>query len=580
MTPAHLNADDLKNPTMKTLLEMSFEEESLFFDSKYKMENHGGVIIPGGISGNCLSLQKNSYLTIEPGSLINQKAGTIIFWARPHWNYYDNVGGSLTSHTFLSFEWNDSKKSYFVISDGWWEPAGSHKTYFVLDNQQYAHTSAVHKFLKDYWVQIACSWDAHKGSIRLYIDGKLISETKNKFTSFGTQSRIFIGCDRGSKILKDRWANCDIDELQFFERSLSSDEIDRLSKKHDPDPQGRYLSYLKSLSTVKKQNGRTLHRSIRAIFDEGTGWMTHSGALQTIERIKRAGFNVYVPCVWHGRGTRYPSSVAPAENDLQFISEDPLARLIVIAHRNGIEVHPWFCVTLRQREFLKDYYGPGTPEKAFDIHRPAFRTFITGVINDVITRYEVDGINLDYIRTMGFCSCEYCQSEYYKRFDNNLMKDLHNRKQQSALKSQLQEWQDSDVKDIITRVAKEIKETRPKTIISICGNPRINVLIPNTEGRQEIDWFKLGLISNIWCMDYSNRPDFDMIQTIGQQINNQEVLIPLIANYSFSEGKESPKNAKELSIIIKFIENTLGSNVGVYLYNLLSDSQIKTIFHD
>ncbi len=72
----------------------------------------------------------------------------------------------------------------------------------------------------------------------------------------------------------------------------------------------------------------------RAIFDEGLGWITEEGARKTIQRIKKAGFNVYIPCVWHGRGTRYPSTLAPIDVRIKSTSEDPLHRLIKISHES------------------------------------------------------------------------------------------------------------------------------------------------------------------------------------------------------------------------------------------------------
>jgi uncharacterized lipoprotein YddW (UPF0748 family) len=48
----------------------------------------------------------------------------------------------------------------------------------------------------------------------------------------------------------------------------------------------------------------------RAIFDESLSWITEVAAHNVCQRIKRAGFNVLMPNVWHGRGTAWPSSLA------------------------------------------------------------------------------------------------------------------------------------------------------------------------------------------------------------------------------------------------------------------------------
>ena len=54
-----------------------------------------------------------------------------------------------------------------------------------------------------------------------------------------------------------------------------------------------------------------LEQESRIIFDEGLNWVTRVSAERLCSRIARAGFNVFSPCVWHGRGTIWPSKLAP-----------------------------------------------------------------------------------------------------------------------------------------------------------------------------------------------------------------------------------------------------------------------------
>jgi len=538
----------------------------------------GSEIIPDGISGAALRLPKEAYLTIESEKLINQKSGTIIFWVRPHWNYYDRVGETLTSHTFISFEWDEPKRGYFAISDGWWEPAGSLKTYFVFDNQQYVHTSKVHKYLKDYWVQMACTWDVKAGIVRLYIDGQQISESRRPFTSPSKPKTIFIGCDKGTTMSNNRWADCDIDEISFYDKALAPKTITKHCRQYDPDPQARYLAYLKNeLSSVKKSQHDPARRQIRAIFDEGTGWMTPSGAQKTIERIKKAGFNVYVPCVWHGRGTRYPSAVAPPEEKADFREGDPLARVIKIAHENGIEVHPWFCVALRQRDFLQNYYATETPQNAFDLQRPEFRKFITDTIVDVVRRYNVDGVNLDYIRTMGICRCNYCQQAYKKRFGRNLLNDIHRKGPRNELYIHVQEWQDNAVEEIVQRVSINSKQIRQSLINSVCGNPIPSFFPPSPEGRNEITWANTDLVDIVYNMDYTAAPDFEYFGLAIDEFEDPHKLLFLLGNYEHVHDVNIPRKALLLSGIINYVQSRWGNGIAIYLYSLLSDDQIAIL---
>lgn len=104
----------------------------------------------------------------------------------------------------------------------------------------------------------------------------------------------------------------------------------------------------------------------RAIFDEGLHWASKRGAETVCRRIKEAGFNVFMPCVWHGRGTTWPSQLAPWDSKFPAPPDyDPLEYLIATAQRYDIEIHPWFTVMRRDRDFFREYYDEGTPKRMF-----------------------------------------------------------------------------------------------------------------------------------------------------------------------------------------------------------------------
>jgi hypothetical protein len=360
-----------------------------------------------------------------------------------------------------------------------------------------------------------------------------------------------------------RYGDCDFDEMMVFNDPLSSKEIYSIYENQNPNTSSAFI-----------KNEKYLFQT-RAIFDEGTGWMTDEGASKTIARIKKAGFNVYIPCIWHGRGTRYPSKIAPPEKDRQFEKADPLERLITIAHESDIEVHPWFCVTLRQRDFLKDYYDEETPSKAFDIHRPHFRRFIVDLISDVVKRYDVDGINLDYIRSMGVCKCSYCKNEYSKVMGRTLLVDLIKSKMRKGLDPHLQEWQENAVESIVREISSAVRRLKPGVIISVDGHPVPSFMHPNEQGRREIIWANKDLIDIIFSMDYQKNPDFENHQFVRTELNNPTKLIPLLGNYDKSATKKIiSRDANLLSILTNHALTQYPECVGIYCYSTLNDSQI------
>ena len=529
--------------------------------------NHtGGRIIADGISGRALSLTKGQYLAVPTKDIINASEGTITLWVRPHW-----VSDSTGSHTFISFQWTYPKSAYFVLSRGWWESdGGTGLTYFIGNNQEATNTARQIFYNPEKWVHLACTWKTGlHGFTKLYVNGYLVerrtpaSEGEQLWLPYVTDANLLIGSDKGAGNAENgRWADSDIDEFAIFKRALKDDEIARI-----------YESIgMPTYMPIRTADGTIMQT--RVMFDEGRGWMTSEGAAEIISRIKRAGFNVYVPCIWHGQGTRYPSAVAVPELGKIF-TDDPLSRLIDLAHRNGIEVHPWFTITLRQRNFYKKYYDFGTPADAFDVHNPDFRKFIVDLIIDVVKRYDVDGVNLDYIRTMGICTSMYCQNDYLRQFGRDLLSDTNHRNPDGLLEPHLQRWQDETITAIVRDIGNKTKAIRSRIIISVDGHPALG---SSEEGREDLSWANSGLIDIVFNMDYHVLPDYEYLNYIISRFTEPQKLIQLLGNYevNFPEIIEP----RDPELIAKSIEYTLSRwphGVGLYLYQLLTEDQVRVI---
>ncbi len=520
----------------------------------------GGTHVPQGISGRSWKFNSGEFLNFDTNNKLNPSEGTILLWVRPHWQNDD-----LNSHTLLSLTWSGQDGAYLALSRGWWEPAGARRTYFILNNQDHAHVSKPIEYEPNTWTHLACTWKAgNPGFLRLYVNGFKAAE--NKYTMKAERqpsTPLYVGTDQGTPLAKNRWAGSDLDDLAVYSTALTDEEIFAIFDKLKPPPPRR----------LQEINGQILET--RAIFDGGTGWSTEGGARKTIERVKKAGFNVYVPCVWIGTGTYYPSSKAPPAPGFTIITTDPLKRLIDIAHQNGIEVHPWFCVALRQRDFFPEFFGPGTPERAFDLHRPAFRKFIVELILDVIQRYDVQGINLDFIRTMGLCRCEFCQQEYRRTTGRDLLADINSSKPGTSLPS-LQKWQDDAVEDIVRQVKEKGKAIKPRLIISVCGYP---MTTPNPEGREEISWANAGLIDLIFNMDYQYIPDFERQQVLRNRLKEPDKLVMLLANYQWDrvQKKHLITDPAHLVRLIDNLRYRWPGAVGIYIYSLLNDAQVEKL---
>lgn len=148
---------------------------------------------------------------------------------------------------------------------------------------------------------------------------------------------------------------------------------------------------------------------------------------ETIDKFVEIGINsIYLETFYHGY-TIYPSSVAKGygikSQRPEFIDFDPLKSWVEVAHNKGIKVHCWietFYVgagTLEPVLSINPQWGnvqfaginyktlkPSTIEPNSYFLDPAnseASEYVQKIIYEIVKNYNIDGINLDYIRYPG-----------------------------------------------------------------------------------------------------------------------------------------------------------------------------------
>jgi glycosyl hydrolase family 10 len=309
------------------------------------------------------------------------------------------------------------------------------------------------------------------------------------------------------------------------------------------------------------------------------------GADKTLDRIKSAGFNVYMPELWHGNGaffrsktTKIPPKYAKYFKD----NADPTAEMINKAHARGIEVHPSFDVAYRgwpdaHPEFTKD----GMPTSGgyltpYDVQDPKFRDFIVKEIVAFVTKYDVDGISLDYVRAIGGLGFSKIASEIYRKKYNADLNELKG-KLTPELKARMLEWQEQAISDIVKRVSKGIRAAKPNVVISVCGHPLPKPRLQK-EGRNEWLWLEKGWIDIALNMDYSWTPDFKAFEKAANSIDLSKHFMLMVGDSDKDGGKSFPRKAEQLVRLVDYaLKKYPGYGVGIYDYGSLSDEQIKAL---
>ena len=155
---------------------------------------------------------------------------------------------------------------------------------------------------------------------------------------------------------------------------------------------------------------------------------TPSQIEKTVERIKDAGItDIFLETYFHGK-TIYPSKYLRDNGVIwqreEFLGFDPLEIWIKEAHKRNMKVHIWFesfyvgndkhqttpnhvlsvyptCANKRLSNYDSEIPVPSLSEHNGYFLDPAniqVQTYLLGILSEIISDYEIDGINLDYVR--------------------------------------------------------------------------------------------------------------------------------------------------------------------------------------
>jgi uncharacterized lipoprotein YddW (UPF0748 family) len=358
---------------------------------------------------------------------------------------------------------------------------------------------------------------------------------------------------------------------------------------------------------------------VRALWVQRTSLTSQAKVESVVETANAGGFNTLVVQV-RGRGDAYyasrlePRPPALAKEPPSF---DPLALILATAHRAGLKVHAWVNVSLiadavlplsRQHVIrahpewlmvpraLADELNRTSPRNPSYVERlagyarehsdrvegiflsPIHESAVdhtVRVIGDIASRYDVDGIHLDYIR---FPSDEFdYSSEALAEFQSELVAKVSPNERREYARRALgrplfytemfpQRWHEfrrDRVTALLTRIRQAVKSRRPGTMLSAAVFPdaddAANQRLQNWSG-----WLSGGLLDAICPMAYTTNPDVFRSQiSSAEQLAGRSPVWAGIGAYRLSASAtvENIRAARELGAegVILFSYDNLDS---------------------
>ena len=136
--------------------------------------------------------------------------------------------------------------------------------------------------------------------------------------------------------------------------------------------------------------------------------------IDILDKYQKANINTVLLQARVRAATIYPSDIEPWDRCITGIEGrapgygyDPLAFAVTECHKRGMELHAWIatipvgaknslgCRTLKQKGFRIRNYATGSYLDPVD---PSVAPYLASICGEIVRKYDVDGINLDYIR--------------------------------------------------------------------------------------------------------------------------------------------------------------------------------------
>ena len=284
-----------------------------------------------------------------------------------------------------------------------------------------------------------------------------------------------------------------------------------------------------------------------------------------LDRLKAANFNTVLLQTRLRGDMIYPSAIETFAESLTGSTGgnpgyDPLAFAIGECHKRGMELHAWIVtipagntrqvqlqgrssVVRKNRTICKLYKG----NWYLDPGNPGTKEYLSCIVKEITSRYDIDGIHFDYIR-------------YPEQADNFPDKDTYRKYGKGK---ELKQWRRDNITDIVHRLYTDIKTIKPwvKVSSSPIGKYRDTNRYPSRGWnayhvvyQDAQKWLKEGIHDALFPMMYFQGNHFYPFALDWQENKNGRWIVPGVGIY-FLHPKEQNWRLDEVVRQISFLRN-------------------------
>ncbi len=275
----------------------------------------------------------------------------------------------------------------------------------------------------------------------------------------------------------------------------------------------------------------------------------------------------------------YPSKVL-----VQKGTEDQLAAAVRACHKYGVRVHAWILCfsceraapgaikTLREKGWmLQD--AQGKELTWLDPTHPQVRAHLKQTVAEIATRYDVDGIHLDFIRFPGLPQS--LGPRVRARFEQACGRATNWPKcvteAQGDRRAQFFAWRAARITDAVQDVRQWMKQKKPRMTLSAAVYGKYPACVDSV-GQDWISWLRIGLIDHAVPMNYTE--DLTVLEDwLGTQTANDRFARKVLCGI----GVTATESRLEPIDVLRQIELARKAKCGGFVLFDLDETLRKTV---
>lgn len=403
-------------------------------------------------------------------------------------------------------------------------------------------------------------------------------------------SVLYYGIEKNLILLKEKQMSPSVKYKEYFDVAMRYfNAAESMLKEGNSDYAGS--RYIKGLDYITKAYALTMpayENQIKAVWLRLTD-KNKNELEKTVKKLADAGINTIFPeTIYYGTSI-CPPPVDILEQNPYFKGWDPLRDLIEIAHKYKIEVHVWVHVFFigflnnpyevpnksplieKRPDWLaqnKEGKYESELEKGYYYFCPSneyVRKALLLTYKELIKRYDIDGLQLDYIRysfgtpiEKGYCYCNSCRSKFFEQTQTDPA--MLDPKAESILWEKWNVFRENQITSFVQETVKELKALKPNIKISAA-------VFPDIEEAAKIKFQNWAAWSDRKCLDFiAPMVYFTDINKVGKETANIKAITKNNVGLAVGLGVFENTQPIHLLHLIREAQNN-GAN-GVVLFSL------------